>query len=603
MRILTSLILVFFLFIQSAHAWWNKEWDYRKEFIIDTSATGLPIENTVNEAVVLIRLHLGNFTYFNDTLPKGEDIRFMSGDDITPLKHHIEFYDATQQVALIWVKIPRLIPGSNLEKIYMYYGNQTAVKGDDAASTYSVDDVLVYHFDGVPSDKTAYNNHPQSNTSEVSNVAVIGDGVQFSGESSLIIPASPSLRLIPESGYTVSFWMNFSQPQVDADVFTYQSDDGAILSLKIDADIPYVEYINAQGAVVNTRTEEISEGLTLESWHHVTFTVNEERVALFVDGVEYADMEVAIEEMGGAISLGNKVESAQGFVGQIDELRILKTDVPYDWVLVNSNSQGLNASLLRAGADGQQEGAGEEHNYIAFSLSKLTLEGKITTGILAVMLVISFMIMFGKGIYLSKVRKANALFQRRYANDSVKQNLEKQDSNTASLASIYKNVNTDDKKLKESPLNRVFKVGMHELQARFKASTVGSSRAKILSPNSIATIRAGMDTAMVRQGQRLNKQMVLLTIAISGGPFIGLFGTVMGVMITFAEVALAGNVDVNAIAPGISAALVATVAGLAVAIPCLFGYNYLASQIKEVSADMRVFADEFEARIAEEYGE
>ena len=69
--------------------------------------------------------------------------------------------------------------------------------------------------------------------------------------------------------------------------------------------------------------------------------------------------------------------------------------------------------------------------------------------------------------------------------------------------------------------------------------------------------------------------MVLLTIAISGGPFLGLLGTVVGVMITFAAIAAAGDVNINAIAPGISAALLATVAGLAVAIPALFGYNYL----------------------------
>ena len=84
------------------------------------------------------------------------------------------------------------------------------------------------------------------------------------------------------------------------------------------------------------------------------------------------------------------------------------------------------------------------------------------------------------------------------------------------------------------------------------ASTAGAQRTRTLSVNSVNAIRASMDTAMVRENQRLQKQMVLLTIAISGGPFIGLFGTVMGVMITFAEVALAGNVDVNAIAPGIS---------------------------------------------------
>ncbi len=95
--------------------------------------------------------------------------------------------------------------------------------------------------------------------------------------------------------------------------------------------------------------------------------------------------------------------------------------------------------------------------------------------------------------------------------------------------------------------------------------------------------------------------MVWLTISISGGPFLGLLGTVIGVMITFAAIAQAGDVNVNAIAPGTAAALVATVAGLGVAIPCLFGYNYLNTRIKEIVADKRVFVDEFVTRIAETY--
>lgn len=93
--------------------------------------------------------------------------------------------------------------------------------------------------------------------------------------------------------------------------------------------------------------------------------------------------------------------------------------------------------------------------------------------------------------------------------------------------------------------------------------------------------------------------MVLLTIAISGGPFLGLLGTVVGVMITFAAVAAAGDVNINAIAPGIAAALLATVAGLAVAIPALFGYNYLLSRVEEIGADDQIFVDELEKRIAE----
>ena len=107
---------------------------------------------------------------------------------------------------------------------------------------------------------------------------------------------------------------------------------------------------------------------------------------------------------------------------------------------------------------------------------------------------------------------------------------------------------------------------------------------------------------MTRLQQRLSSQMVLLTIAISGGPFLGLLGTVIGVMITFAAIALSGDVNVNAIAPGTAAALAATVAGLSVAIPALFGYNYLASRIRNISADMQIFVDEFVTRVAERYG-
>jgi biopolymer transport protein ExbB len=74
-------------------------------------------------------------------------------------------------------------------------------------------------------------------------------------------------------------------------------------------------------------------------------------------------------------------------------------------------------------------------------------------------------------------------------------------------------------------------------------------------------------------------------------------------MITFAAIAAAGDVNVNAIAPGIAAALVATVAGLAVAIPALFAYNWFAIQIKNIAADTTVFADEFLTKSAELHGQ
>jgi biopolymer transport protein ExbB len=143
--------------------------------------------------------------------------------------------------------------------------------------------------------------------------------------------------------------------------------------------------------------------------------------------------------------------------------------------------------------------------------------------------------------------------------------------------------------------------GMRETMKRFEGQAAGADRVRSLSPQSIEAIRASLDASVTRLTQRLNANMVWLTVAISGGPFLGLLGTVVGVMITFAAIAASGDVNINAIAPGTAAALVATVAGLGVAIPCLFGYNYLNTRVKEIAADMHVFADEFVARIAETY--
>ena len=581
-RIISILIVALVTLSSNAYAWWNKDWDYRKEFNLDTTATGLPIEATLNETAVLVKLHLGNFTYFADTLPAGEDIRFIAGDDITPLKHHIEYFDPLQQIGLIWVKLPRLTPATNLEKIYMYYGNSSAVSGEDKPATFGVDDVLVYHFDGMAEDATAYMNNPQINTAIEAPGAAIGAGVEFTGTESITIASTPSLRLVPETGATVSLWTKIINEQDNATVFSYTEDNGDVISLKINDTNPYVEYISNG---ITTATPILAESeLTLDTWNHLAFTVSAENIILYVNGLETAIMELPIVEMGGVLTLAAAADGSQAFIGQIDQLHIVKRAVTLDWISLAYTNQGPSDLLVVAGADGQQEGAGGGHNPLAFSLSKLTLEGKITTGTLMVMLLYGLYIMFAKGMFIGRVKKSNNLFAERFASEAT------------DLVATQTDLDVDDKALGSSTLNGIYKVAMKELLARLELTPS-------LSVNSISSIRSATDTIILRQTQRLNSQMVLLTIAIAGGPFIGLLGTVMGVMITFADVALAGNVDVNAIAPGISAALVATVAGLLVAIPCLFGYNYLAAQIKEIVADMRVFADEFQAKITEQYGE
>jgi biopolymer transport protein ExbB len=159
----------------------------------------------------------------------------------------------------------------------------------------------------------------------------------------------------------------------------------------------------------------------------------------------------------------------------------------------------------------------------------------------------------------------------------------------------------EQKIMKQSTVYRIYHIGVEEIRRRQAAEFKNNS--KVLSARSIQAIRASLDSGLVRETQNLNSGLVLLTIAISGGPFLGLLGTVVGVMITFAAIAAAGDVNVNSIAPGIAGALVATVAGLAVAIPALFGYNYLLARVKDATSDMHVFIDEFVTRMAEYYEE
>jgi biopolymer transport protein ExbB len=207
--------------------------------------------------------------------------------------------------------------------------------------------------------------------------------------------------------------------------------------------------------------------------------------------------------------------------------------------------------------------------------------------------------MIGKALYLGRVGKGNEQFLHQWR--QVATDLSVLDSeDTAHAKSLGGRVSADNQRvMRASPLYRVYHIGVEEIRHRLSADR----STKVLSARSIQAIRAALDGGLVRETHQLSSQMVLLTIAISGGPFLGLLGTVVGVMITFAAVAAAGDVNVNAIAPGIAAALAATVAGLGVAIPSLFGYNYLLTRIKAAQSDLHVFIDEFVAKMAEFYSE
>lgn len=286
-----------------------------------------------------------------------------------------------------------------------------------------------------------------------------------------------------------------------------------------------------------------------------------------------------------------------GFVGDVDELQISKVARPAGLIKVMAIGQGPDqGKLMSFSVD--EETASWLSGYFAVILKSVTLDGWVVIGILLIMAAISWVVMFDRASYLSKQAKANAQFMKGFR--EIAADLTMLDRGDADDISTLggRLTEADAKMMRSSSLYRIYHIGAAEIRHRFGNNP---QRVPVLSAASIAAIRAALDSGVVKEMQRLNRLMVVLTIAISGGPFLGLLGTVVGVMITFAAIAASGDVNVNAIAPGIAAALVATVAGLGVAIPALFGYNYLISRIKDLTSDIQVFVDEFVTKMAEFY--
>jgi biopolymer transport protein ExbB len=274
----------------------------------------------------------------------------------------------------------------------------------------------------------------------------------------------------------------------------------------------------------------------------------------------------------------------QGFSGLVDELTVANVARSADFVKFSHAAQAADAKLVASVLQPKGAAAAEEGGhggYMGILVKNLTVDAWVVIVLCGVLFVIAAWVMVDKFLLVRRTDSANQGFLSgfRDARDVM------QAGGTAQHP--------------RSSLARIYEGGMRELKKR----DVGASGSAPLSGASLDAVKAAVDADVVRENNRMNSHMVWLTIAISGGPFLGLLGTVVGVMITFAAIAAAGDVNVNAIAPGIAAALLATVAGLGVAIPALFGYNYLTSQMKTISSDMQIFVDEFVTRVAESYGQ
>jgi biopolymer transport protein TolQ len=149
-------------------------------------------------------------------------------------------------------------------------------------------------------------------------------------------------------------------------------------------------------------------------------------------------------------------------------------------------------------------------------------------------------------------------------------------------------VNEAAKKLRGSPLATIFLAGNKELAYQSKSTSDGGWTGEKTNSLNRALLKASNGEVA-----RLEKMMFFLATTGSVSPFIGLFGTVWGIMISFIRIGAMRSASLQVVAPGIAEALIATAVGLFAAVPAVIAYNYFLGRIKDVIADMEDFSLEF----------
>jgi biopolymer transport protein TolQ len=145
----------------------------------------------------------------------------------------------------------------------------------------------------------------------------------------------------------------------------------------------------------------------------------------------------------------------------------------------------------------------------------------------------------------------------------------------------------------DSPLTALFREGYQELVRVQPPRKEGEAPTLVLSDSGADNIARALRRSTTQQTQQLEKYLTFLATTGSTAPFIGLFGTVWGIMDSFHGIGQTGSASLAVVAPGISEALIATAIGLLAAIPAVVGYNYFLSKINRLIGQMDTFSQEF----------
>lgn len=248
-------------------------------------------------------------------------------------------------------------------------------------------------------------------------------------------------------------------------------------------------------------------------------------------------------------------------------------------------------------------------NALQFAFEKATTEGKITIIMLVIVSMFSWTVIIKKGRQLFRAIKGAKKFFAAYRASRDPMELYRQNKEYPG-APAYEVYSTGAEELAYHLKNNPVRVEqVNSMNGNLADSMTCDTQTDIyarsvttkISPASFESVKVALERAVSAQALSLEKGMIILSTAVAGGPFIGLLGTVWGVMETFSGIAKVQAASLIAMAPGVAGALIATVVGLFVAIPAMFAYNYMITTIRAITQELDNFTAEYYASIEHVY--
>jgi biopolymer transport protein ExbB/TolQ len=228
-------------------------------------------------------------------------------------------------------------------------------------------------------------------------------------------------------------------------------------------------------------------------------------------------------------------------------------------------------------------GAASSQWELPYIWKQATPEGKAVIGVLFVLSIISWSMLTYKVLQMRRARRLNYYFNEEFRSQK-------------SVLDLF------DRKLQVEgcPLYEVYRAGCSQLDARLRGPG-GERRRQRVTLKNMEHVKRAIENIVAQESLKLESGLILLAIAVSGAPFLGLLGTVWGVMSAFGGIAQQGTATLAAMAPGVAAALITTVAGLLVAIPSMFGYNWLVHNLRVFTVGLDNFAQELVSQMESEF--